>query len=211
MIGRFRLRWIVASAAAAFLVVLILVSHTLGAAKRKDGVPLAQVDPGASTQATGTRTVEGAVAAAVQSVLAAERLVAMDEASAAEAQRAMAATASADALAERMRAQIRALDAAFGGRRPLYRVAVVGVAVTSASDTAASVSVWYVGIVVPPDEIAYQDWRRADIQLVWERGGWCVAAEDDMPAPRPALLARAASNGNDDVAPLLEQYSGVGR
>ena len=140
---------------------------------------------------------------------AAEDLVGMDDAAAAEAQREMAAEPSADALVAATLERLRAFRAGFPG--PVsYRVAPVASRVTLAGPGEAEAAVWYVSVLAAPGRPALEDWRTVRFDLVWERDDWRVAAEEDRPGPRPAPLPRLAPTPPDEFDAALAAFGPAG-
>lgn len=148
----------------------------------------------------------GAEAAALEFVAGAGALMAMDEAAALEAQRTMAASDAAETLVRSLKSQLDALRQGFPG--PVsYRVAPVATRVDAAGSDEVAVTVWYVGVVTAAGVSPYEDWRMVRYRLIWERGDWRVAAEEDTRGPRPAALPQVEPTGAAELDAALAGFA----
>ena len=150
---------------------------------------------GRRAPAASAHTRAGAVASAARSITASggnvllepSRLRALVQRIASNASRAQLIDAFAEASS-----QTRTRLGADTVPRPviLLRAAPVGYRVERYSPAAATIAVWYVGIVgsgaiVQPQ----QSWRTETVELVWERGAWKVDSFASTVGPTPALTA----------------------
>jgi hypothetical protein len=72
----------------------------------------------------------------------------------------------------------------------VLRAAPVGYRVERYSQLAATIAVWYVGIVGSGATVQpQQSWRTETVGLVWERGAWKVGSFASTVGPTPALTA----------------------
>jgi hypothetical protein len=173
--------------------------------------PTIAISPAATSTTTGAtrpeptaqRTPEGARSAAIAYLRLAEAVVELDDAGAAALQRAAASASAADGLVTSLLERLAAVRGAFPGGLA-YRVAPLAAHVTSFTPERAVVEVWYVGVAVPTDATAYEEWRTARYQLVWERHGWRVAAESSTPGPRPSAPAQPAPVPGAALRPVLD-------
>lgn len=128
----------------------------------------------------------GAKAAAATFAEAYGTLVALDEAGALAAKRAMASTAAAPQLVAAMQSKLATLRQVWPVGAISYRVAPLAVRVRMDGADAATADVWYVGVVAGRGIATYEEWVTQSFKLVWERDDWRIAAESDVPGPRPA-------------------------
>ncbi len=161
------------------------------------GSPVAPVVSSAGPAPAGATTVVagvpmgyrhdagGAKAAAVAFTEAYGTLVALDEAGAVAAKRAMASTAAAPELVATMQAKLATLRRVWPVGAITYRVAPLAVRVGMEGLDAATAEVWYVGVVAGRGIPTYEEWVTQSFKLVWERDDWRIAAESDVPGPRP--------------------------
>jgi hypothetical protein len=160
------------------------------------------------------RTPEGAAAAATAylSVLSGPAL--LDRAAVSRTLNAIVSTGSRVQLvsayqtaADRAREQL-GVDAT-SASSVVLRAASVGYRVDGFQPSAASVSVWRVGVVGSGASVTpRQSWRTETVSLVWERGTWKIDAVRSSPGPTPPLAA-TATDGADlaAVIPTFEEFS----
>jgi hypothetical protein len=160
------------------------------------------------------RTPEGAAAAATAylSVLSGPAL--LDRAAVSRTLNAIVSTGSRVQLvsayqtaADRAREQL-GVDAT-SASSVVLRAASVGYRVDGFQPSAASVSVWRVGVVGSGASVTpRQSWRTETVSLVWERGTWKIDAVRSSPGPTPPLAA-TATDGTDlaAVIPTFEEFS----
>jgi hypothetical protein len=150
---------------------------------------------GRRAPATSAHTRAGAVASAARSITAfggsvllePSRLRALVARIASNASR----TRLIDAFAEAS-SQTRTKLGADTVPRPVIvlRAAPVGYRVERYSPAAATIAVWYVGIVGSGATVQpQQSWRTEIVGLVWERGAWRVESFASTVGPTPALTA----------------------
>jgi hypothetical protein len=154
--------------------------------------------PGRHATIVDTHTRTGAVAAAARSITAFAGDVLLEPSRLrAIVARIAASSARARLVAafEEASAQTRAKLGAGTVPRPviLLRAVPLGYRVVRYSPDAATVAVWYVGIVGSGATVQpQQSWRTQTVELVWEHGGWKVGAYTSMAGPTPALSAAEA-------------------
>lgn len=156
------------------------------------------------------RTEDGARAAAVGYVLAAQRLLALPPTRVGDAVRAIAASASADAQVADSEQQLRQLrDVLAEGTGPIrYLQAVLAARVDAYTSERARVSVWNVGVLSRAGAAQPQaGWNVSTFELVWERGDWKVWSETVTPGPAPALNAGAAPATHDQLDRALNGFT----
>jgi len=177
-----------------------------------DGAAGPPTDPGppagAGDAITDQRTARGAGQAALDYLRLSERAVGLDDGAAAALQREAAASSAADRLVSKLLADLGALRRAYPDGPVTYRVAPLGVRVRPAVGGHVA-EVWYVGVLVPHTGSAYEEWRTARYELVWERNAWRVAGEDGEPGPRPAAPAQPAPAPGPALAAVLGEYQPV--
>ena len=72
----------------------------------------------------------------------------------------------------------------------VLRAAPVGYRVERYSQLAATIAVWYVGVVGSGATVQpQQSWRTETVELAWERGAWKVDSFASTVGPTPALTA----------------------
>jgi hypothetical protein len=187
---------VVAAVAAA---IIIAISATLAArssrrssARHPSSAAAVAVEPAASASAPAgggvspSPSIDSARAAALAYLGLSERVVAMDVEAAVAAQREAATTAAEPTLVADLRRCLAALAAAYPAGGLHYRVGALAVRAEPAGPARARVEVFYVGVLSAPGVAPYEQWRLSRYDLVWERGGWKVAAESSGPGPRPA-------------------------
>lgn len=168
--------------------------------------------PSDSANAASSRSPAGAVAAAARSITAFDgdvlleparlRAVVVRIASRGSRPQLLAAFVEASV-------QTRAKLGADTAPEPVIvlRSVPVGYRVERFSPDAATVSVWYVGIVgsgatVPPQ----QSWRTQVVSLVWEAGGWKVSAFASSPGPTPPLTSGEVAQEPGDLFSAMPRF-----
>jgi len=146
---------------------------------------------------TGTAPVKptqaGAVAAAAYSITAFDGDVLLDPTRLHALVDRIASTSSRAQLIgafDQASAQTRAKLGADTIPRPviLLRSVPLGYRVESFSPKAATIAVWYVGVVGSGATVEpQQSWRTQVVSLVWERRSWKVSNFDSSPGPTPPL------------------------
>lgn len=161
-----------------------------------------------SAQTGDLRNLAGAKAAALDYLRLSEAVVAMDDDEAAEVQRRASSADAAGRLVDDLLRRLAALRQAFPAGLA-YRVAPLAVHIPSLTPEGATVEVWYVGVVVPPDATAYEEWRTSRYELVWERDAWRVAAASSQAGPRPASQAQPAPASGAALTAMLDRFEAV--
>jgi len=127
----------------------------------------------------------GARSAALDYVRALADLVVMTESDAVAAQRSMASVDAAESLVAEVQSRLADLRRTWPTGSLTYRVAPLATRVVAESADAATVDVWYVGVVAGERLPTYEEWVTETYRLVWERDDWRVAAHTSAPGPRP--------------------------
>lgn len=160
------------------------------------GPPVATATSGATGR---THDLHGARSAALGYVRALADLVVMTEADAVATQRAMASADAAEVLVAELQARLAGLRRRWPPGSLTYRVAPLATRVVVDGADAATVDVWYVGVVAGARLPTYEEWVTETYRLVWERDDWRVTAHTSAPGPRPDPGTQAPA-----TAPELE-------
>ena len=92
----------------------------------------------------------------------------------------------------------------------VLRAAPVGYRVERYSPAAATIAVWYVGIVGSGATVQpQQSWRTETVGLVWQRGAWKVESFASTPGPTPAL-APADSEPSGELFAAIPSFRDFG-
>lgn len=145
----------------------------------------ASLPPPAGRPTGRTHDIAGAHSAALACVRALADMVAMEEADAVATQRAMASAEAAETLVADLRARLADLRRTWPTGSLTYRVAPLATRVVADGADAATVDVWYVGVVAGARLPTYEEWVTETYRLVWEGDDWRVAAHSSTPGPRP--------------------------
>lgn len=185
------------------------------AAVVRGGSPNATPVPSAPTVLDGVpmgfpRTAVGAESAGVQFLLISQALVRMNDEQASRTERAMATTASADLLVADLLGKLTALRTGFPGGVVGYRIGPIASRVRLVDPDRATVEVWYVGVVSPPNLPPYEEWRTVRYSLLWERDDWRMDAERSVPGPRPVTLPGAAPSAPGELEAALDGFHPIG-
>ncbi len=149
------------------------------------------------------RTPQGAVAAASAYVSALDGTALLDAERLRELVRSIASVRARDRLVaayEQVASQAKQRLGVGSVPAPIIivRAAPVGYRVERYASGVATVSIWRVGIVGSGASVQpQQSWRTETVSLVWEDGGWKVAAFASVPGPTPPLGGSAVSTPGD--------------
>ena len=92
----------------------------------------------------------------------------------------------------------------------VLRAAPVGYRVERYSQLAATIAVWYVGVVGSGATVQpQQSWRTETVELVWERGAWRVDSFASTVGPIPALTA-SDSEGSAELFTTIPSFREFG-
>jgi hypothetical protein len=139
------------------------------------------------------RTSEGAAAAATAYLSALSGPVLLDPDAVGRTLTRIVSAASRDGLVSAYRAAaVRARGqlgvASASDPSLVLRAAAVGYRVDGFQRSAATVSLWRVGIVGGPATVEpHQSWRTETVSLIWEDGTWKIDAVRSSPGPTPPL------------------------
>ena len=178
-------------------------------AKDQSGSPASKpvaVATTTSTAPTTDRTLDGAKAAATAYLRLAEAIVFLDDAEAAKLQREASSKAAADGLVAELHRRLDVLRRSFPEGTPAFRVAPLAVRAAWRGADRVDTEIWYVGVVVPRQSVAYEEWRTSRYQFVWERGAWRIEAESSEPGPRPSSQAQPVPVSGPALAALLARF-----
>lgn len=162
----------------------------------------ASLPPPAGRRTGRTHDIAGARNAALACVRALADLVAMEEADAVAIQRAMASADAAETLVADLRVRLANLRRTWPTGSLTYRVAPLATRVVADGADAATVDVWYVGVVAGARLATYEEWVTETYRLVWEGDDWRVAAHSSAPGPRPDPGAQAPATAPEVEARL---------
>jgi len=168
--------------------------------------------PSRSTPAPIARTRAGAIAAAALSITAFDGDVLLHPERLRSVVSRIASTSSRGRLIEaftRASAQTRAKLGADTVPRPaiVLRSVPIGYRVEQFSKRAATVAVWYVGIVGSGATVEpQQSWRTQLVSLVWERGTWKVSSFESSPGPTPPLSTAEAAQAPGDLFATIPRF-----
>jgi hypothetical protein len=171
-----------------------------------------RADPIQSRVASAARPRQGAVTAAARAVTAFDGDVLLEPARLRAVVTRIASRGShrqlTDAFAEAS-AQTRAKLGADTVPQPVIvlRSVPVGYRIERYSSAAATIAVWYVGIVgsgatIPPQ----QSWRTQRVSLVWEAGAWKVSSFASSPGPTPPLSAVETAYAPGDLFAAIPRF-----
>ena len=171
-----------------------------------------RTDPIRPAVASARRTRPGAVTAAAHAVTAFDgdvlleptRLRTVVSRIASRGSRHQLIAAFADASA-----QTRAQLGADTVPRPVIvlRSVPVGYRVERYSSAAATVSIWYVGIVGSGATVQpQQSWRTQVVSLVWEAGAWKVSSFASSPGPTPPLSTVETAYAPGDLFAAIPRF-----
>jgi hypothetical protein len=193
---------LVAAGAAVVFAVGIVIGTRLGSPEHPSGRVVteraapptsAAQAPGRHANAASARTRAGAVAAAARSITAFAGDVLLEPSRLRTVVGRMTSSASRAQLIEvfdEASAQTRAKLGADTVQRPVIvlRAVPVGYRIEHYSQQAATVAVWYVGVVGSGATVQpQQSWRTQTVTLVWEDRVWKVSSFDSSAGPTPPL------------------------
>ena len=167
--------------------------------------PVAVATTTSTAPATG-RTLDGAKAAAIAYLRLAEAIVSLDDAEAARLQREASSSTAADGLVAELRRRLDALRRSFPEGTPAFRVAPLAVRAAWRDADRVETEIWYVGVVIPRQSVAYEEWRTSRYQFIWQRGAWRIEAESSEPGPRPSSQAQPVPVSGPALAALLAKF-----
>jgi hypothetical protein len=159
-----------------------------------------------------TRTRSGAVAAAALAITAFDGDVLLDRARLDAVVSRIASTPSRArliAVFDEASAQTRAMLGADTVPRPVIvlRSVPVGYRVERFSPRAATVAIWYVGIVGSGATVEpQQSWQTQIVSLVWEQRGWRVSAFESSAGPTPPLSSAEAAQPSVDLFAAIPRF-----
>ena len=195
-------------ALAAGFAVVLAVGIVIGSHLLSPGAPTRRVvtepaaprtsaaqEPGRLAHAPAAQTPAGAAAAAARSITAFAADVLLEPAQLRALVARIASSSSRPRLleaCEEASARTRAKLGADTVPRPVIvlRAVPVGYRVVRYSPDAATIAVWYVGIVGSGATVQpQQSWRTQTVGLAWEHGAWKVDSFASTAGPTPALSA----------------------
>jgi hypothetical protein len=162
-------------------------------------------------------TRAGAIAAAARSITAFDGEVLLEPARLRRVVERIASVASSARLIaafDQASAQTRAKLGADTVPKPviLLRSVPVGYRVERFSVGAATVAVWYVGIVASGATVQpQQSWRTQIVTLVWEDGAWKVSSFESSPGPTPPLSTADVSEPPGELFAAIPRFQGFER
>jgi hypothetical protein len=174
--------------------------------------------PARPKPAPATRTPAGAVAAATRSITAFDGDVLLEPLRLRAVVQSIASTASRTRLIEAFNqagAQTRAKLGADTAPRPVIvlRSIPIGYRVERFSADAATVAVWYLGIVGSGATVQpQQSWRTQIVTLAWEGSAWKVGSFESSAGPTPPLSAADVAEAPGELfaaIPRFEEFERV--
>jgi hypothetical protein len=218
-----RIRGLVAAAAVGVLT-LLAIGAVIGARIGSTQEPMvsraaastnsADADVIRPGTASARRTRPGAVSAAARSIAAFDGDVLLDPVRLRTVVSRIASRAARGQLIlafNEASAQTRAMLGADTVPRPVIvlRSVPVGYRVERFSPDAATVSVWYVGIVGSGATVQpQQSWRTQLVELVWEAGTWRVSSFASTEGPTPPLSSSDVADAPGDLFAEIPSFEG---